>query len=158
MVTVRVSLAGAPGTGVEALRRALLHRSAEANVILELDDVTQGLLAGIRPPVSVGHPPCCLLMGLDALPPGERRQADGVDLRLRQALGACGWSYAVVYGAGEQRVEAAWRLLQPSVGRAPAPVADESVRARLRPCCPECLVPECEHRLFRFGPNPPSGY
>ena len=151
-----VGLAGATGTGVQHLRAGLSARLADAGTPARLIDVTPWLLrrAGSRAPQADSL--CCLLTGLDAAPEADRRAAETVDGQLRLALTALAWPYSVVYGRGEERVEAAWRLLQPRLlaGVSGLATAPSPAPPRLRPCCPECLVPECEHRLFRFASKP----
>jgi hypothetical protein len=148
-----VALAGAPGTGVQALWAGLSVRLAEAGTPARLIDVTPWLLGhpGSRGPEADSL--CCLLTGLDAAAQADRGAAEAIDGQLRLTLAAMAWPYSVVYGRGEERVDAAWRLLQPKLlAGVPRLATGPGLAAqRLRPCCPECLVPECEHRLFRFA-------
>ena len=152
---LRFSLAGAPGTSADVLSAALAQRLArEGFVDVTVGDITARLLdpADAAPPATL--PDAMLLLGLDALPISERAAAMPIDTRLRAAIEQAGWPYSVVYGrSGEQRLNAAWSLLRAVLPRLPgdappAPTGDGA--ARLRACCPECLVPECEHRLFGF--------
>ena len=150
-MTPCIALAGAPGTGLQDLQAGLAARLAGSAPAARVFDLTPWLLreAAMPPPPDA----CCLLMGLDAVPPADRAAAEVVDARLRQALRAAALPYGVVYGRGEERIDAAWRLLrnrQPTVEPQPE-AAGNPPATRLRPCCPECLVPECEHRLFRFA-------
>ncbi|MCM5680263.1 hypothetical protein M8A51_12055 [Schlegelella sp. S2-27] len=151
-----IALAGAPGTGVEFLQAGLAARLADAGTPARLVDITPWLLGHADSRAPEADRLCCLLAGVDAATGVDRRAAETIDAQLRLALGAASWPYSVVYGRVEQRVDTAWRLLQPrlfaSVSRL-ATVAD-TVPQRLRPCCLECLVPECEHRLFRFASKP----
>jgi nicotinamide riboside kinase len=98
-----------------------------------------------------------LVTGLDLPWTPDGIQRDGphmrapVDARLRVRLNDAGVPFSVVYGLGPDRVEAAWRAIVHALAdgnerREPAP---EGAPATLQPWCQECLVPACEHRLFR---------
>ena len=95
-----------------------------------------------------------LVTGLDLPWTPDGIQRDGphvrapVDERLRSRLHAAQVAYAVVYGEGPQRVDAAWRVVEAALRRREAPALPEEGPA-LQPWCRECLVPECEHQLFR---------
>lgn len=112
-----------------------------------------------------------LLMGLDLPWQADGLQRDGphvrepVDLRVRRELAALARPYAVIYGRGPLRADNAWRAMQAHLagwaGRPPgdpptlvsategAATARDNGDARWQAWCRECLVPECEHRLFR---------
>ena len=152
---LRFLLAGAPGSGVEPLRAALVRKLESEGWAdtAEVDDLTPQLLDPRDAGWTAAPPHVVLLLGLDALPYSERRAAVSADTRLREALQRMGWAYGVVYGrSDEQRLSAAWQLVRaalPQAQDAKRPPGDD-LATRLRPCCPECLVPECEHRLFGF--------
>ena len=87
-----------------------------------------------------------LLMGLD-LPHSEAIQTPPAqihneqaqqDSALRTQLQSQAWSYGVVYGIGESRLQHALRLLVPQ--HTPA--------ARWQGLCEGCSDPDCERRLF----------
>ena len=87
-----------------------------------------------------------LLMGLD-LPHSEALQTKGPhthneqiqqDAALRARLQSQAWSYGVVYGLGESRLQHALRFLVPQ--HTPA--------ARWQGLCEGCSDPDCERRLF----------
>lgn len=99
-----------------------------------------------------------LLTGLDMPWQPDGLQRDGphvrapVDALLRQHLHTAGVAFSVVYGQGQARIDAGWRLvlrhLQQSGLVPDAPPPQDTLlagRNRLRPMCRECLVPECEH-------------
>jgi nicotinamide riboside kinase len=96
-----------------------------------------------------------LVTGLDLPWTPDGIQRDGphvrapVDERLRARLHAAQVAYAVVYGEGPQRVDAAWRVVQAALRQREAPAALREDGPALQPWCRECLVPECEHQLFR---------
>ena len=87
-----------------------------------------------------------LLMGLD-LPQSEAIQTPPAqihneqaqqDSALRAQLQSQAWSYGVVYGLGESRLQHALRFLVPQ--HTPA--------ARWQGLCEGCSDPDCERRLF----------
>ena len=96
-----------------------------------------------------------LVTGLDLPWTPDGIQRDGphvrapVDERLRSRLHAAQVAYAVVYGEGPQRVDAAWRVVEAALRQREAPAALREAGPALQPWCRECLVPECEHQLFR---------
>lgn len=112
-----------------------------------------------------------LLMGLDLPWQADGLQRDGphvrepVDLRVRRELAALARPYGVIYGHGPARADNAWRAVQahlPGLAGRPFPAASAPAprpegadprggrdAARWQAWCRECLVPECEHRLFR---------
>lgn len=104
-----------------------------------------------------------LVTGLDLPWQADGHQRDGphvrepVDALVRARLQRARLSYSVVYGLGAARIDAAWRVIAPALVRhgyasiaTPAPESESGDRpARLRSWCRECLVPECEHLLFR---------
>ncbi|TCP09619.1 hypothetical protein [Caldimonas thermodepolymerans] len=149
-----LAVAGATGADVQALCAGLRERLAPGTAWQVLD-VTEALLEGAA--AALPAPARCLLAGLDVLPPAQRPAAEALDQRLREALQRTGWSYGVVYGrTPAERLEAACRLLAPPSRR---PGTSSESTPRLRPwCCPECLVPECEHRLFRLPRQVPRGH
>ncbi|GIX23626.1 MAG: ATP-binding protein [Caldimonas manganoxidans] len=111
------------------------------------------------------HCSLTLLTGLDLPWTPDGIQRDGphmrapVDERLRRRLLTAGVAFSVIYGLDDQRLEAAWRVVETALraqGRLnpSAAAADEEPRLRLRPWCRECLVPECEHLLRRRGQAP----
>lgn len=105
----------------------------------------------------VAHAEChlTLVTGLDLPWTPDGIQRDGphvrgpVDERLRNRLQAARVAYGVIYGQGPQRVEAAWRVVQAAWQRRDAPLTATHPGPPLQPWCRECLVPECEHQLFR---------
>ncbi|WP_295643378.1 ATP-binding protein [uncultured Methylibium sp.] len=99
-----------------------------------------------------------LLTGLDLPWQPDGLQRDGpqvrgpVDALIRGALQRAALPFAVIYGEGEARTEAALAALHPLIT---APAADDGVAERaprLRSRCRECLVPDCEH-LSRLLPT-----
>ena len=104
-----------------------------------------------------------LVTGLDLPWQADAHLRDGphvrepVDALLRARLQQARLPYSVVYGAGAARIDAAWRVIAPALVRHGfasmatfAPEAEPEDRpARLRSWCRECLVPECEHLLFK---------
>ncbi|HWP20689.1 MAG TPA: ATP-binding protein [Burkholderiaceae bacterium] len=95
-----------------------------------------------------------LLMGLDLPWQADGLQRDGphvrepVDGLVRRELARLGLPYAVVYGAGHARVTNALRALRPHLPSLDGADLQTEASPRLRAWCAECLVPECEHRLF----------
>ncbi len=87
-----------------------------------------------------------LLMGLDLphsnaiqTPPAQiHNEQAQQDSALRAQLQSQAWSYGVVYGLGESRLEHALRFLVPQ--HTPA--------ARWQGLCEGCSDPDCERRLF----------
>jgi hypothetical protein len=87
-----------------------------------------------------------LLMGLDLphsdaiqTPPAQiHNEQAQQDSALRAQLQSQAWSYGVVYGLGESRVQHALRFLVPQ--HTPA--------ARWQGLCEGCSDPDCERRLF----------
>ncbi|PPE66987.1 AAA family ATPase [Caldimonas caldifontis] len=97
-----------------------------------------------------------LVTGLDLPWTPDGIQRDGphvrvpVDTRLRTRLQDAGVPFSVVYGQGQDRVEAAWRAIVNALAAMGGnPRTAEDAPANLQPWCRECLVPECEHQLFR---------
>ena len=102
-----------------------------------------------------------LVTGLDLPWQADGHQRDGphvrepVDALVRARLQRAGLSYCVVYGLGAARIDAAWRVIAPMLVRhgyaaiASSEAEPEDRSARLRSWCRECLVPECEHLLFK---------
>lgn len=99
-----------------------------------------------------------LLTGLDMPWQPDGLQRDGphvrapVDALLRQHLYTASVAFSVIYGVGQARVDAGWRLLTRQLqqfglvpDQPPPPETPAPGRNRLRPMCRECLVPECEH-------------
>ena len=91
------------------------------------------------------------LMGLD-LPwqpdPGQRdgpAHRDAMDTTLRHTLANAKLSYAVIYGTGEQREQAAWLALQSALSTAPN---TPRPKPRWRATCDCCADPDCELALF----------
>lgn len=91
-----------------------------------------------------------LLTGLDLAWQPDGLQRDGPQVRgpvdglIRGALQRAALPFAVIYGEGAARAEAALAAL----GLGPGPDAAPPVAApsaRLRSRCRECLVPDCEH-------------
>lgn len=141
-------------------------REAAAGHALVLADTTALMTAiysdllfddpSLYEPALSAHAEChlTLVTGLDLPWTPDGIQRDGphvrepVDARLRSRLQAAGVAYSVVYGQGRDRVDAAWRAVLAAL-----PQRDVSLEASaspsLQPWCRECLVPECEHRLFR---------
>jgi nicotinamide riboside kinase len=95
-----------------------------------------------------------LVGGLDlAWPPG-RAQAEppreAADALVREHLQRAGLAYQVVYGRGEQRLQAALQALE-GAGVLPAGTGtreEEGSRGDWVWNCEKCSDPACEHRLF----------
>ncbi len=89
-----------------------------------------------------------LLTGLDLPWQPDGLQRDGpqvrgpIDALIRGALQHAALPFAVIYGEGEARTDAA--LAAMGLGAGDASPADTPVM-RLRSRCRECLVPDCEH-------------
>ena len=89
-----------------------------------------------------------LLTGLDLPWQPDGLQRDGpqvrgpVDALIRGALQRAALPFAVIYGEGEARTDAALAAL--ALSPSGAPPAD-TPPPRLRSRCRECLVPDCEH-------------
>lgn len=124
---MKLAIVGAPGSGKSWLSRELAQHLPELVVV---DDAP---LASIHS----GGFDRVLLMGLD-LPDAATPLQREADARLREALDRSGLSYAVVYGQGAQRLQAALRLISPQDGPAP----------RWRGVCEKCADPDCEFQLF----------
>lgn len=102
-----------------------------------------------------------LLTGLDLPWQPDGLQRDGpqvrgpVDALIRGALQRAALPFAVIYGEGEARADAALAAL----GLRPSPATPADTPApRLRSRCRECLVPDCEHLaglLPRAARQPP---
>lgn len=96
-----------------------------------------------------------LLTGLDLPWQADGLQRDGahvrapVDRLIRDALASRALPYAVLYGHGPLRTEAALAALRPLL---PVPAASDE-GARFRPRCLECLDPACEQALHRKSVN-----
>lgn len=90
-----------------------------------------------------------LLTGLDLAWEADGIQRDGphsqlpIDARLRQVLQAQGLPYAVVYGTGIHRTEAALQAIFQHQ-RTPVPQAEQTWQWN----CEKCSDAACEHRLF----------
>jgi nicotinamide riboside kinase len=97
------------------------------------------------------HVTSTLLTGLDLPWQADGLQRDGahvrmpVDRLIRDALASRALPYAVVYGHGALRTEAALAALRPLL---PQPV-ERDEGPRFRPRCLECLDPACEQALHR---------
>lgn len=89
-----------------------------------------------------------LLTGLDLPWQPDGLQRDGpqvrgpVDALIRGALQRGALPFAVIYGEGEARADAALAALALSPPDSPP---DDAPSTRLRSRCRECLVPDCEH-------------
>jgi nicotinamide riboside kinase len=86
----------------------------------------------------------------DALRDGDHAR-EPTDALVRAALSRAGLSFAVVHGAGAERLSNAWNAINSIAGNE----GQGRVRARLdaKPTswswpCEKCSDPECEHRLF----------
>jgi len=100
-----------------------------------------------------------LVTGLDITWQPDGLQRDGpqvrapIDALLRGALDRARLPYALVYGEGQARLDAALRamgrLANPASAQPAQPGAHAAqARPRLRGRCRECLQADCEHRLF----------
>lgn len=103
-----------------------------------------------------------LLTGLDLPWQPDGLQRDGphvqvpVDTLLRNALDGARLPYAVIYGQGTQRHDAALAALTPwlapaassSAASTSVPDTANAPAPRLRSRCRECLQPDCEHQLL----------
>lgn len=95
-----------------------------------------------------------LLMGLDLpwVPDGLFRDGpalrEATDRILRRELDRTGIAYHTVYGQGQERLQAALRIIGHRLGTVLVP---DPVAARPRQAawvCERCSDPDCEHRLF----------
>ncbi|NBW79310.1 MAG: hypothetical protein EBR27_09895 [Betaproteobacteria bacterium] len=149
-----IAVLGATGTGKTqltlALRRWLasqafenpLHMGPNSEV---WDSPTWSELEALNRPLNRRHMKL-LLMGLDLphsnanqpFPTRIQNEQAQQDSALRSQLQSQAWSYGVVYGQGEIRLQHALRFLVPQ--NAPA--------ARWRGLCEGCSDPDCERRLF----------
>jgi len=123
---VKLAILGAPGSGKTRLARDLAQQ-LPASAVSDAPD-PRALREGQFDRV--------LLMGLDL--PGMGSVQLAADAQLRATLEQHGVSYAVVYGHGAQRSQAAMRLITPQEGPPP----------RWRGVCDKCADPDCERRLF----------
>lgn len=96
-----------------------------------------------------------LLTGLDIEWQPDGLQRDGpqvrepIDSMLRQALGAAGIAYRVVYGRGEQRTAQALLAVQASAVGPALMQSEKRLQAQSRPWrCGRCSDAQCEHQLF----------
>jgi hypothetical protein len=124
---MRIAILGVPGSGKSRLARELSSHLSE----LQVDDAPA--LAALRP----GAYDRVLCMGLDLPSLGTEASAQ-LDTAIRSTLGAQHISYAVVYGTGPQRLQAALRHLYPEDGPAP----------RWNGVCEKCSDPDCELRTL----------
>lgn len=81
--------------------------------------------------------------GLDRQAPGDRERVDAL---VREALGKAGVSWRVIYGAGDDRTEAALEALAGVAAWAWPPRAPQA--PRWQGLCEACGDPDCERRLF----------
>lgn len=93
-----------------------------------------------------------LVTGLDVPCSGGRRQHDesdsreAVDAQLRSTLMRGKIAYAVVYGHGPARVDAALKAVASLGHQRVEPHADGASQRQWS--CEKCSDPECEHRMF----------
>jgi len=71
------------------------------------------------------------------------------ELHWREMLAQAGIGYSVLHGDEAARLDAAWRLIRPLLGQAPAPDPRGEPGTRWSWSCEKCSDPACEHRLFQ---------
>lgn len=162
---MKIALLGAPGTGktqlAHDLSRHLPSLGYPLNAITDAPPLMAAICAGLRyddPTLAdlalAEHQiyDLTLVCGLD-LPCPTGRQApadaisrDAVDARLRAALTRGRIAYAVVYGQGPARVEAALNAIASLRGDRIKPRTNRL--PQWQASCEKCSDPECEHRMF----------
>jgi hypothetical protein len=162
---VNIAILGAPGTGktqlARELARCLQPPEHPPGTITDAPPLMAAIHADLLHTNPAGHAAALsqhriydltLLTGLDLACPAERPtpeeplSREAVDAQLRRALTQGAIAYAVIYGQGPARVQAALQAIASRRDDRIRPGAD-----RLRQwqsACEKCSDPACEHRLF----------
>ena len=166
---MKIAILGAQGTGKTQLSQALTKHFSNPNeqepaLNLVIADAPH-LMAAVYVDLVSNDPTHCdlaltqhtsfdltLLLGLD-LPerPDDHTSRNGltreaVDARLRSVLVRHKLAFKVIYGQGEDRLEAALNAISPLRPARQKP--SEAGLGQWQSSCEKCSDPVCEHRLF----------
>jgi hypothetical protein len=158
---MKIAILGAQGTGKSQLAQRLRSLQEVGTVITDAPPLMAAIHGGLRyrdqtlcDAALAQHEryDLTLVTGLDIACNSGQAQYEGsasretVDARLRAMLTRAGIAYAVVYGQGPARVEAALKIISAWRGKRLEPQA--AAISRRQWTCEKCSDPECEHRLF----------